>query len=312
MRLQISTEDIPEKDRLDAWTAMLQGTLGMQAGGLPDASAFRVDVTVRSSGPLTNLSVAAVTHSVMRLPSDIARRRWDSYWIYREAGAGVRFKVDQREFISRPGDIFVGDADVPFETQALERYAHHALVVPKAFLDPHLPKHRSPRMTRLSGRNGVDGLAGGYIEALIRNWATIPEPTMHAATDTLARLVGLACGAAANDQPDAVRRGRLVAIKRHIARRLADPNLSPANAASALGLSVRALHLAFEPTGTSFARYVLRRRLEACRDALLANQNRPVIDIAFAWGFGTLSGFYRAFHAAFGMSPGDLRARSSG
>jgi AraC-like DNA-binding protein len=309
MRLRITTDDMPEKDRFDAWEAMLTGELGMRAGALPDASKFRLDVTARSLGPLINLSVAAVTHSVMRLPSDIARRQWDSYWIHCEASAGVLFKVDHREFVSRPGDIFIGDTDLPFETRALERYSHQALTVPKAFLDPHLPKHGSPKMTRLSGRDGVDGLAGGYIDALIRNWATIPEHAMHTAADTLARLIGLACGAAAEDQPDAVRSGRLVAIKRHIARHLTDPALSPASTAAALGISVRALHLAFEHTGTSFARFVLRRRLEACRDALLANQSRPVIDIAFAWGFGTLSGFYRAFRAAFGMSPGDLRAR---
>jgi AraC-like DNA-binding protein len=37
-----------------------------------------------------------------------------------------------------------------------------------------------------------------------------------------------------------------------------------------------------------------------------------VTDIAFAWGFGSLSGFYRAFQAAFAMSPGELRAASRG
>ena len=36
---------------------------------------------------------------------------------------------------------------------------------------------------------------------------------------------------------------------------------------------------------------------------------RSTGDIAFAWGFGTPSTFYRAFQAAFGLSPGDLRAR---
>lgn len=147
--------------------------------------------------------------------------------------------------------------------------------------------------------------AGLPADALVRNRETIAEPAMHVATDTLARLISLACGVAAEDQPEAVRIGRLVATRRHIAQHLANPDLSPASAAAAVGISVRAPHLAFEPTGKSFARYVSRRRLEACRDALLANHTRPVNDIAFAWGFGTLSSFYRAFHAAFGMSPGD-------
>jgi AraC-like DNA-binding protein len=161
---------------------------------------------------------------------------------------------------------------------------------------------------RLSGRRGVEALAAGYLDALTRNWDSIPEQTMGPVADTLARLIGIACGATAEDQPDAIRTGRLVEAKQYVVRHLADPTLSPASVASALGFSVRALHLLFEPSGTSFARYVLRRRLEECRTALLGNPARAVTDIAFAWGFSSLSGFYRAFQAEFGVSPGALRA----
>jgi AraC-like DNA-binding protein len=177
-------------------------------------------------------------------------------------------------------------------------------------LEPHLPAQAPLSVMRLSGRIGAEALAAGYLDALTRNWDSIPEPAMGAVTDTLARLIGIACGAVPNDQPDAVRAARLVEAKQTIARHLPDANLSPASVASSLGISVRTLHGLFEPTSTSFARYVQQRRLEECRSALLSNPTRPVIDIAFAWGFSSLSGFYRAFQAAFGMAPGDLRMAS--
>jgi len=126
--------------------------------------------------------------------------------------------------------------------------------------------------------------------------------------DTLGRLIGIACGAAVAEQAVAVGAARLIEARRHIDQHLADPDLSPASVAAALRISVRALHLLFEPCSTSFARTVLRRRLEQCRSALLNDLDRPVTDIAFAWGFSSLSGFYRAFRAEFGMPPGDLRA----
>jgi len=76
-------------------------------------------------------------------------------------------------------------------------------------------------------------------------------------------------------------------------------------------MSVRQLHLLFEPTGTSFARYVLQRRLEECRAALVNPAGeRSVTDIALAWGFNSLSTFHRAFRQAFGMTPTELRGRS--
>lgn len=55
--------------------------------------------------------------------------------------------------------------------------------------------------------------------------------------------------------------------------------------ASALGVSERKLHLAFEPTGTSFAEFVRRRRLAECKAALASpvSADRSVADIAFGW-----------------------------
>ena len=76
-------------------------------------------------------------------------------------------------------------------------------------------------------------------------------------------------------------------------------------------MSARQLHLVFEPSGTTFSRHVQRRRLEECRAALIANPARSVTDVAFAWGFTSLSSFYRAFQAAFGMAPRDLREAES-
>ncbi len=91
--------------------------------------------------------------------------------------------------------------------------------------------------------------------------------------------------------------------KRYIQHHLSDPQLSPAGVARALGISLRSLHLAFELSGSSVAQYILRRRLEECRATLMTDLGRPVTDIVFAWGFNSLSGFYRAFQAAFGASP---------
>jgi AraC-like DNA-binding protein len=72
---------------------------------------------------------------------------------------------------------------------------------------------------------------------------------------------------------------------------------------------VRQLHRAFEPTGTSFARRVLERRLAACRAELAspAAAGRTVADVAFGCGFDNLVTFYRAFRRAYGCTPGEVR-----
>jgi AraC-like DNA-binding protein len=311
MRLNITTDDVPERDRFELWSGAVFSTLAIAARPLPDAEGpFQARFSARSRGPLLNCAFDSDGFHATRQSREIAHRQWDSYRIYREAGAGVWFSIAGQEMLSATGDLLVADADALFEARPVDRYADESWLIPKALLDPHLPATGRPGLTRLSGRSGVEALAAGYLLSLTRHWDSIAEASMGPVADTLARLIGIACGAAAADQPDAVQAGRLVEAKRHIDRHLADPDLSPASVAAGLGISVRTLHLLFEPTGASFARYVLRRRLEECRAALLANPSRPVIDIAFAWGFSSLSAFYRAFQAAFGMPPGDLRAVS--
>ncbi len=311
MQLHITTDDVPEQHRLDFWNATIFSTLAISVQPLPDAEGpYQGRFSARSSGPLLNCSFDSDGFRAMRQSREIAHRQWDGYRVYRESSAGVWFRIGGQEFVSSAGDLIIADADAPFEALPAGRYSDESWLLPKVLLDPHLPALGRPLLRRLSGRHGVDALAASYLDALTQNWDTISEATMGPVVDTLARLVGIACGATADDQPDAVRAGRLAEVKRHTDRHLAVHDLTPAMVAAALGISLRTLHQLFEPTGTSFARYVLRRRLEECRAALLASPSRPVIDIAFAWGFSSLSTFYRAFQNAFGTTPGDLRITS--
>jgi AraC-like DNA-binding protein len=91
---------------------------------------------------------------------------------------------------------------------------------------------------------------------------------------------------------------------------MGDPALTPASCAKALGVSVRALHMAFEPAGESFSQVLQQYRLDRCIGLLRSPSagGRAVSDIAFACGFGSLAGFYRAFSRAYGASPTDVRA----
>ena len=104
---------------------------------------------------------------------------------------------------------------------------------------------------------------------------------------------------------------RLDALKAWIDGHLTEPALSPADAAEAIGLSLRSVHTLFEGSGTTFAAYVRARRLALAARMLRApgNRQRRIIDIAFATGFGDLSAFGRAFQKAFGMSPSAYRRR---
>ncbi len=133
------------------------------------------------------------------------------------------------------------------------------------------------------------------------------------ALDNLCRLLALHADEHAGPPGRAVHAARLVQVRRYIDRHLADPALTPASVAAAHRMSQRSLHGLFEPTGVTFARHVLRLRLQECQAMLAspAHAHRSVTDIAFAWGFNSLTTFYSAFQRQFGIAPGEVRRAAS-
>lgn len=306
-----STDRFAERDGFAVWREELLPPLGIGAEPVPsETGRFHATMTYREKGSLSHAKVRADPHLIMRRPREIARRVRRGYSVYREFGPGCWFRYAGSEFVTNTGDLVVTDADMPWESHTLGRdYRLEALLLPKTMLDPHLPRRRRPMAVRLTGRSGAEAIAADYHRSLTREWDRLDPAMFDAMADTFCRLLALTCGAAAGDHGEAIRDARLHEAKRYCERHLADPDLSPSQVAEALGISVRSLHLLFEPTGTSFARYVTRRRLAECRAALAgaAGHRRPVAEIAFAWGFNSLPTFYRAFQREFGIAPSDIR-----
>lgn len=99
-------------------------------------------------------------------------------------------------------------------------------------------------------------------------------------------------------------------ILRYIDAHLAEPSLSPAEVASATGISLRHLHRVFSATDCTMGDYVRRRRLKQCRKDMMDSRfrQRTITEIAFSWGFSDTAHFSHAFRKQFGTSPRALRS----
>ncbi|SLN67535.1 Transcriptional activator FeaR [Pacificibacter marinus] len=99
-----------------------------------------------------------------------------------------------------------------------------------------------------------------------------------------------------------------MAIDEHLSRH----ELSIAEVAKQVGLSVRYVQRLFELNGGSFSRYVRRKRLERSRSDLMdrTKMSLGVAQIAHSWGFSNSAHFSRAFRDEFGISPRELRDAS--
>lgn len=307
----ISADDRPVGERFEWWRAEL-AQIGVDTAPpacLPPED-FRAAIGRRAAPALTHMTFEAPDALVQRQAGQIRSFEWNQYLIYREFSAGAWFDYDGWEFTTAPGDLVISDADTPFRTRALETYRHHCWLLPRHVLEPHLPRLNRPLVAHIPAASGVVAPVSAYLDALSAQLDRMGEIETGLIADNLGRLIAVACGGLAGDHRAAVGEARLARARRHIDANLASPDLGPATVAAALGMSVRQLHLVFEPSGEGVAACIRRHRLEACRAALESplSAGRSVADIAFGWGFSSLPTFYRAFSQAFGMAPGDVRA----
>lgn len=308
-RIAFSTDDVPEADRFAYWRETVSeqsvGVSGERDNDGATSFSGKLDGWVDES--VKRFRYCSDRFRVRRRPCDMARRNWDdSIILYREFSDAAWFEHAQREFVTRSNDLVIADATLSFATEPRTSFDHEVWLLPRRFFDPHLAGGRCPSSIILRGSEGVAGMIKAYVDAFAAQIDTLADGEVGSVTDVLCRLMAVACGGEAGEQRQAIRLARLADAKRYVGLHLADPDLTPETAASALKISVRLLHLLFEPGGTTFTDYVVKRRLEECRAALETGE-RSVTDIAFAWGFNSLATFFRRFHEAYGTTPCEMR-----
>ena len=94
---------------------------------------------------------------------------------------------------------------------------------------------------------------------------------------------------------------------------LQDYRLSVDLIATKHGISKRYLHLLFKQDGISVSRFIQQQRLAACHRALTNSemQHLSTTDIAFQFGFGDISHFYRCFKSHYKLTPRQIRMQAA-
>lgn len=276
---------------------------------------FDSGLRMRTTGELNciDLYTDAVTYA--RTQSGVAASPTDIYSLQLQVEGVSHFTQGGQTRTHAPGSLMLMDGNVPFHTVKPGRSLHRKIRIPRRQIDTLI----APGWQRQGihcAQPGLGALLTQYTRVLMEEMDRLTAAEATATLDNLCRLFALHADAQtrhAGPAERAIHAARLVQVRRYIDLHLADPALTADLVARAHRMSLRSLHLLFEPTGVSFARHVLRRRLQECQAMLTspAQAHRSVTDIAFAWGFNSLTTFYGAFQREFGMAPGELRRTAS-
>jgi AraC-like DNA-binding protein len=316
MQVQFTTDDLPLRDRVRVWCDYFaRQAHSITPGEIAELAAFRAEASGSVAGDFALLEIKSGFERVRRTATDVAKDKTEAFFIRRFQGSAT-WRVSSGSFPVNlaldPGDFCVSSSPWQFDEEADGGASFEILVIPQAVLSPLLPGGRLARPFRLPGASPLGALLAAAMAAAKAQVPLLADELGEAVLRNLCGLVALSCRA--SDEASALDResprlAQLAALKRHIDLHIAESGLTPASAAAALGISARQLHRLFEPSGSTYARYVLRQRLLRCRDTIAGatGTGRSVVDIAFGWGFSSMATFYRAFASEFGGSPTELR-----
>ncbi|WP_152033390.1 helix-turn-helix domain-containing protein [Bradyrhizobium sp. DOA9] len=313
------TDEVDPRDRFDYWREVrAKGLFGVTAELARERRAdFFGEFSLRRVGGAGLVELKASPYAVERSASDIAYAPGEAICVYQQLGSGGWFGgMRTSEFAIANGSFATSHTDLPYRTAPLGSGGFHLRIL-------KIPVSSMPvqdkRLRELAPRTFNDQALAPLLAACFADLDEIgaddaASTVQSSLVQALAHLALIERGVVrpgSRRGQAALRTARLSQARRLIARRLQDPNLAPAMVADLLGVSVRHLHMLFEMAEKSFSQTVTDERLKQSRKLLRETPDRLIADIAASCGFESLATYYRVFNAAYGMAPGDFRAKGT-
>lgn len=300
------------EERFEEWRRSISVVFDVAPVARQDLSDFSATVDGTHLGSLIIGNIDFGAQQFSRSRPRVARDSLDHYLVQWYRSGGFVGQADGREIEVQAGDIVVFDL-----TRTLHTWARPSgvmsLLLPRELLDQTIPGATDLHGSVLPAGNVFADLLADHLHSLHRRLPGVPLSHAPAVAQATTQMIA-ACVRPGTRTLAEARAGlqgvTLERLQQYIGRHLGT-ELSPASLAQAFGISRTLLYELFEPLG-GVAKYIQQRRLQRAFLALTnpANRRLRIAEIALRVGFSSESHFSRAFRAAFGATPTDVRAVS--
>lgn len=298
--------------RLEFWNEIACKTFTPVVSDPVDPSTFAARLTRTQLGALRISEVRSAPATIRHTLSQIARSQESSFFLVLQLEGTSCNRQGAREARLLPGDFTLCSSTLPYEMSLPGSARRLVLGVADSMLRRHLACPDSVLGVRMPGNRGMSALLSDFIRSL---WASNLDSWGPAVSARLSYTVLDLIAAAYSVIPRAgyehsslamAHRARILS---YIEAHLRDPALDPTRIAEASRITPRYLHHLFAQASETVTQYIQRRRLEESARALLATpvRARLVTEIAFDYGFNSLTHFGRVFRNHFGVTPSEYR-----
>src|SRR5581483_1219388 len=247
----------------------------------------------------------------VRAPNTAAPADPAFFFILQLEGNSIH-RQEERDAKLTPGDFTLCGSRRPYEVSQAVPGRFLRINIPDDLMRRHLTSPDDVVAVRVSGSRGMPAVLSGFIRNF---WAARLDSRDPAVALRMSYTLLDLIAAAYSVNPQARQeRSTLVAAHRtrimgYIEAHLRDPHLSPTTVAQACKITARYLHHLFTAESETVTQYIQRRRLEECARVLIAApvRARLVTEIAFDYGFNSLTHFGRVFRNQFGLTPSEYR-----
>lgn len=224
-------------------------------------------------------------------------------WLAASLSGGFELCYGGRSSVFEPGRMAILDPRRTYVTTFAQNSEVLWVRVPHAFLEPHFA---GVAQTIIDGTNGAGRIAFDTLNSLLGQVGALNPGEGKPVADGLINILA-AAGVGTfgwGDREFAGRASTLQRVKVFVLDNLSDDSLSARSIAAANGLTSRYINRLFEPEGVSLMRWVWRQRLEGARAVLASKREPPAVgNVAYAYGFKSVSHFSHAFRRQFGYAP---------
>jgi len=271
----LSTEHVAANDAFAYWQDLVCDVFINLQRATARSNGFSGFIYNQQFGDLQLSSMRSTEMELRRTTRHIARESED-YFIIPVHGAGRSLaSQDGRDTILQFGDFSIVDSTRPYWARLEAGFEHYVLKVPKAALTRKIGPLDRTTCVRIPGDRGLGKLTSAFIRMLPLELDGLDTVAARRLSETCLDLLAAAVGNVLNAEvsPTSARLSHLIHARNYIEAHLTDPRLSADRVAQSLKLSLRYLNSIFAAEEISVGRYILKRRLDKCRAALVTMLN---------------------------------------
>ena len=303
--------------KLSYWNERATESFSPLVSDPADIRSFNGSISRTRIGDMTIAEVYSDAQIVRHSRAHVARTRSSVFFLQLQLEGESINRQDGREALLKPGDFTLCHSARHYEMVFPAANRMLVLGIPEADLHRHIACPESLVAIPMEASHGVRGLLSRFVRNF---WVECTQQLDDAAAARVTVAILDLVGAAYADIPRAHSDHSSLAVAHrlriinYIEAHLHDPELTPTRIANAGKMTPRYLHHLFSDQDETVARYILRRRLEACSRALQsgAQRGRTVTAIAFDYGFNSPTHFGRVFRAKYNVTPREYRREKAG